>query len=139
MERPRGGPRASAARPRDLFARPACSGSGWLGYENRLFALLLRITYEVNSSVDAPNRRDRNRHQRLLHAAESFQWSNNVEREASEVRDRTKDRHHHVLESMELVTLRVGDDTHDVRQTIEQEGPEVRCERDQQQAVGQRR
>src|SRR5258707_1127981 len=139
MEQPRGGPRSLAARPRDLFATPACSGSGWLGYENRLFALLLRVTDEINSSVDSPYRRNRDCHQRFLYAAESFEWSDDVEGEASEVGDCAEYRHHHVLESVELVTLRVGDDTDNVRETIEQEGPEVRCERDQQQAVGQRR
>src|SRR5580704_15176402 len=139
MERPRGGPRSLAARPRDLFARPACSGSGWLGYENRLFALLLRISDKINSAVDTPYCRDRDRHQRFLHAAKSFQWSDDIEGEASKVRDRAKHWHHHVLESVELVTLRVGDDTYDVRQTIEQEGPEVRCQRDQQQSIWQRR
>src|SRR5580700_6382994 len=110
MERPRGGPRSLAARPRDLFAKPACLGSGRLGYENRLFTLLLRISDEVDRAVDSPNHGDPDRHQWFLHAAESFDRSNDVERHAPEVRDRTEDRYHHVLEAAELVMLAEGYD-----------------------------
>src|SRR5271156_447021 len=138
MERPRGEARTHPAPPPGLFAKSwASPGSSRLGYENRLFALLLRITYEVNRAVNSPNHRDADRHQRFLDAAESFDGSDDVEGHAAEVRDRAEYRYHHVLYAVELVMLAESYDGNDIGQSVQREGAEVRDQRHQRKAVGQ--
>lgn len=66
--------------------------SGWFSNQNCLFAPLFRIASEVERAVDGPNYRDADRHQRLLDAAETFDWSDYVESHAGKVRNRAEHR-----------------------------------------------
>src|SRR5208337_5583662 len=114
-----------ATRPTDLFARPACSESGRLGYQNRLLALLLRIADEVDSSVDSPNHGDRDRHQWFLHAAESLNRADDVECHAGKVRKCAEDRYRHVLHTMEHMMFAVRNYASDIRQAVDNKRSEV--------------
>src|SRR5579875_2857388 len=98
--------RAVAAALPCLILKPSpdcrVAASGRLGDKDRIFSLPLRISHEVDRAVQAPYRRQHHRDNRFLPATEAFQRSDDVEREAREVGEGAEDRHHHVLEAMEL-------------------------------------
>src|SRR5271155_3682693 len=94
------------------------SGSGWFSNQHCRLALLFRIAGEIERAVDAPNYRDADRHQRLLHAAETFEWSDYVESHAGKVRDRAEHRNRHVFETVELMMLALGNDADNVGQSV---------------------
>src|SRR6266849_9321937 len=79
--------------------------SGRFGDQHRVLAAFFGVAAEIDRAVNAPNYRQAKREQRFLGAAQPLDRPDDVKGQASEVGERPEDRHHHVLEPVELVML----------------------------------